>query len=160
MPVAQNSKGFSMAELMVVVGILAVVAVIAAPNIIKWRSNAKLRGAVQNLRGELQAAKASAARESCWVVVEFFGDRYRVFVDNGAGAGGNKNNNVLDGSERIIRERQLPAGVSIEPSAFTKTHFNPRGTTGAAGTLALVNKRGDRKKLIISGMGRIRIEDG
>ena len=156
--ITRNSNGVTFFELMVVIGILAIIAVAAVPNIISWRGNVNLRGAVDNLKGELQAAKASAAREGSWVVIEFFSDRYHVFVDNGVGAGGLKNDGILNGDEKISRQRKLPSGVNIESSAFTKTHFNPRGTTGAAGTVTLANSRGDQKKLIISPMGRIRIE--
>ena len=158
--ITRYSKGVTFFELMVVIGILAVIAVVAVPSIMSWRSNVKLRGAVDNLKSELQAAKASAAREGSWVVIEFFSDRYQVFVDNGIGAGGVKNDGLLNGDEKIIRQRKLPSGVNIESSAFTKTHFNPRGTTGAAGTVTLANAIGDQKKLIISPMGRIRIENG
>ena len=158
--ITRNSKGVTFFELMIVIGILAVIAVAAVPSIMSWRGNVKLRGAVDNLKGELLAAKASAAREGSWVVIEFFTDRYQVFVDNGTGTGGLKNDGILNGDEKIIRHRKLPPGVHIESSAFTKTHFNPRGTTGAAGTVTLANSKGDQKKLIISPMGRIRIEDG
>lgn len=160
MNIRQNSKGVTFTELIVVIGILAVISVAAVPNILSWRGNAKLRGAADNLKGELQAAKASAAREGSWVVIEFFNDRYQVFVDNGIGSSGLKNDGVMNGDEKITRQRKLPSGVTIEPSAFTKTHFNSRGRTGAAGTVILENSRGDRRKVIISAMGRIRMEDG
>jgi prepilin-type N-terminal cleavage/methylation domain-containing protein len=160
MKIASDKKAMTFTELMVVIAILAVIGVAATPSILSWRGNVKLRSAADNLKGDLLAAKASAARESSWVVIEFFGDRYRVFVDNGTGTGGAKNDGLLNGSEAVIRQRKLPSGVSIEPSAFTKTHFNARGTTGAAGTVTLVNSRGDRKMLIISPMGRIREQDG
>lgn len=158
--IAPDTKGFTFTELMVVIAILAVIAVAATPSVLSWRGNVKLRGAADNLKGDLQVAKASAARESSWVVIKFFSDRYQVFVDNGTGTGGAKNDGFLNGSETVIRQRKLPSGVSIEPSAFTKTHFNSRGTTGAAGTVTLANSRGKRKMLIISPMGRIRVQDG
>lgn len=156
----RSQSGISLLEVMVVLGILAVTAVVLTPGFFSWHKKARLRGAADNLKGVLHAAKARAARESCWVVIEFFNNHYRVFVDNGAGGSGIKNNGVLDGSERIVEQRQLPADLRIEPSGFTRTHFNPRGTTGSAGTIHLVNAHGHRKKLIISPMGRIRMEDG
>ncbi len=158
MKIGRNPKGFTLFELLVVIAILAITALIAIPNFIGWRSKAKLRGAADNLKGELQGAKASAARESSWVVIEFFQGSYRIFVDNGAG-GGNRNNRILDGSERILRQRDLPAGVQIESSPET-TFFNPRGRTGAAGTIVLLNNAGARLNLIIGPMGTIRIEEG
>lgn len=160
MKIAPDRKGLTFTELMVVIAILAVIAAAAAPGILNWRSNVKLRGAADNLKGDLQAAKTSAARESSWIVIEFFGDRYQVFVDNGTGTGGSKNDGFLNGTETVIHQRVLPSGISIVPGGFTKTHFNARGTTGAAGTVTLANSRGKRKMLIISPMGRIRVQDG
>jgi len=108
----------------------------------------------------LQNAKASAARESARVVLEFVNNRMQVFVDDGAGPTGIKNNSIRDGSERIIRDRELPAAVTVISSTFIKTHFNPRGTSGAAGTFILEHANGTRMNVIISPMGRIRIENG
>jgi type IV fimbrial biogenesis protein FimT len=160
MKISPDRNGLTLIELMVVLAILAVLAVAVAPNFLSWRGNVNLRGAADNLKGDLQAAKAGAARVSSWVVIEFFSDRYRVFVDNGTGTGGMKNDGFLNGTETVIRQRKLPPGIAIEPGTFTKTHFNARGTTGAAGTITLANTRGKRKMLIISPMGRIRMQDG
>lgn len=158
MQIARNSRGFTLIELLVVIGILALVAILAAPNLMDWRARAKLRGAANNLKGELQGAKHSAARESSWVVIEFFQNSYRVFADNGAG-GGVRNNRVLDGTERILRQRDLPPGVQIESGPAT-SFFNPRGRTGAAATIVLLSNGGARLSLVISPMGGIRIKDG
>lgn len=160
MQISRNAKGITIIELLVVIGILAIIAVFAAPNFLSWRSNMSLRGAVNNIKGDLQNAKSSAARESARVVLEFVNNRMRIFVDDGAGPTGVKNNSIRDGSERIIRERELPVSVTVISSTFVKTHFNPRGTSGAAGTFILEHANGARMNVIVSPMGRIRIENG
>lgn len=147
----KKMRGFSTLELLVVIAIIAVVSVIVAPNIISWRSSAKLRGAAGNLKGDLELSKARAVRERSPVTVTFMATNYRVnFTDK-------------NGNTRTLRHRQLPAGVRVDLSntAFgamgDKTRFNERGFP-VAGSAVLVNTKGEQKKIVVSRLGRIRIE--
>jgi len=67
----KTQKGFSIFELLAVIGIIAILASIAIPNMISWRNDAKLRSASNIIRGDLQSAKARALRENAIVVVIF-----------------------------------------------------------------------------------------
>jgi prepilin-type N-terminal cleavage/methylation domain-containing protein len=49
----KKQNGFTIYELLTVIGIIAVLAIIATPNMISWRSEIKLRGASNNLRADL-----------------------------------------------------------------------------------------------------------
>jgi type II secretion system protein H len=146
-----KKDGFSLFELLVVLAIIAVVSTIAAPHVISWRSSAKLRGAADNVRGDLQMSKVRAVRERTPVTVTFTATNYRVtFTDK-------------DGNDRILRDRQLPAGVRVDlaNTGFgfmgDETQFNGRGLP-VAGSAVLVNTKGEQKTIIVSSLGRIRIE--
>lgn len=147
----KKTDGFSLLELMVVLAVVAVVSAIVAPNIINWRSNAHLRGAAGNLKGDLELSKSKAIRERIPVTVTFAATHYRVtFTDK-------------DGNEKTVRHRKLPGGVRVDLDStnFTtlgdKTEFNARGLP-QGGSAVLVNKKGQQKKIIVSPLGRIRIE--
>lgn len=56
-PLPRNSAGFTMIELAVVVGIIVVMAAIALPNIGKFVKQSKVRGATQEVAGEIQTAR-------------------------------------------------------------------------------------------------------
>jgi type II secretion system protein H len=151
MVMMHKKNGFSLYELLVVVAIIAVVSTIVAPPIMSWRSSAKLRGAADNIRGDLEMSKARAVRERAPVTVTFTETNYRVtFTDR-------------DGNDRTLRDRQLPAGVRIDlgSTAFgpmgDETQFNSRGLP-IAGSAVLVNTKGEQKTIIVSTLGRIRIE--
>jgi type IV fimbrial biogenesis protein FimT len=124
----KKPNGFTVYELLTVIAIIAVLTAIATPNIISWRTEAKLRGALNNLRADLQMAKLRALREKAIVAVVFTADGYTIFLDNGANPG----DWSLDADESILRNRQLPAGVTIVlPTTFddpnNRTRFNGRG---------------------------------
>ena len=146
-----KKDGFSLYELLVVVAIIAVVSTIVAPPIMSWRNSAKLRGAADNMRGDLEMSKTRAVRERMPVTVTFAETNYRItFTDR-------------EGNDRTLRDRQLPAGVRIDlgSTAFgsmgDETRFNSRGLP-IAGSAVLVNAKGEQKTIIVSTLGRIRIE--
>jgi prepilin-type N-terminal cleavage/methylation domain-containing protein len=159
----KKQNGFTMYELLVVIGIIAILATIAAPNIISWRAEAKLRGSLNNLRADLQMAKLRALREKAIVAVVFTANDYTIFLDNGANAG----DWSLDADESLLKKRQLPAGVTIAlPTSFdspnNRTRFNGRGfpdpatlTGGLTGTVMLENSRGSQMQITMNRLGRI-----
>ena len=153
----KKSRGFSILELLVVLAVIAVVSAIVTPNFISWRNNAKMRGAVDNLMGDLEMAKIRAVKENNFVAVMFNPTGYRVFVDKA-------NFWVQDTDERLVRVRQLPAGVTFDLGhpdwSFTsnRTRFNSRGRANIAGTAVIVNREGHQRDVIVSTLGRIRVE--
>lgn len=55
-----STSGFSLIELMVVVGIIMLLAAVMAPAIANWARNYQIRGATQNLAGDIQTARNRA----------------------------------------------------------------------------------------------------
>lgn len=162
----KKQNGFTIYELLTVIGIIAVLAIIAAPNMISWRGELKLRGASNNLKADLQMAKLRAWREMTVVAVVFNANGYNIFIDNGAG--GNAGNWNLDADETVIRNRQLPAGVRIAlPTTFdspnNRTRFDGRGlpdtatlsNEGLTGAVTLQNSKGNQMLVTINRLGRI-----
>ena len=160
----KKENGFTIYELLTVIGIMAILAAIAIPNMISWRSEAKLRGASNTLRGDLQMAKLRALREKAIVALVFTANGYTIFLDNGVSAGDWN----LDADELLLRNRQLPAGVTIAlPTSLdppnNRTRFNGRGFPdpatltggGLTGTVTLQNLRGSQMQLTINRLGRI-----
>jgi prepilin-type N-terminal cleavage/methylation domain-containing protein len=151
MRIINKKDGFSLFELLTVIAIIAVVSAIVAPHIISWRNSAKLRGAADNVKGDLEMSKARAVRERSPVKVTFTATNYQVtFTDK-------------DGNARTLRDRQLPGGVRVDLGSTSfgamddETQFNGRGLP-VAGSAVLVNTKGEQKKIIVSTLGRIRIE--
>ena len=60
----RNKAGFSMLELMVVIGIIAILSAIVTPNLIGWYQHQGLRSAVVELQSNLQLAKLAAVKQN------------------------------------------------------------------------------------------------
>jgi type IV fimbrial biogenesis protein FimT len=142
----RNNKGFTVIELLTVIGIIAVMASIAVPNFIRWRNNSQLSRATQNLYSNFQSAKSQAARSNtlCSITFDTVAGNYTVFVDDDQDL-------TLDAGEQVIRTvnwSEYP-GVTVNVLAFANPAngiaFAPNGfcldNTGslAAGSVSLGN---------------------
>jgi type IV fimbrial biogenesis protein FimT len=163
----RSNTGFSLMELMIVIAIIAIAATVAIPNMIGSRGDAQFRGATDNLVGDLSLAKWNAVRENGWVVIRFESDGYQLFSDNGVG--GNNGNWTLDGDERLIRSRQLPAGVTVDLGSTDFngtlcggnpcTRFNERGLLDptCTGSAVLNSAKGEARQVNINRLGRVNV---
>jgi prepilin-type N-terminal cleavage/methylation domain-containing protein len=155
--ILHRDSGFSLLEVMVVMAIMLIIASISMPPFLRWRTDAQLRGAASNLRGDLELAKLRAVRENSFVAVLFNANDYIIFVDNGASAG----DWVEDADEIQIRNGQLPEGVYIVvPTALAddRTRFDGRGTAENSGTIIVQNIRGKQKQISINRLGIINLQ--
>ena len=164
MTMIRSSRGLTLFEMMVVIGILAIVAAIVTPNIMNWRRGVQLRGAANNLKGDLELAKTNAIRENNYVAIMFRDTlRYDIFVDDGAGNDGIPDNWIRDGEERLLRSREMPPGVTIDFANTSygalgkKTRFTGRGHC-TAGSTFLQNEKNDRIRVILNRLGQITLE--
>jgi type IV fimbrial biogenesis protein FimT len=69
--IMRKYSGFSLLEVLLVMAIIFIIASIAMPPFLRWRTDAQLRGAASNLRGDLEFAKLRAVRENSFVAVLF-----------------------------------------------------------------------------------------
>jgi prepilin-type N-terminal cleavage/methylation domain-containing protein len=148
----KNKYGFTLFELMVVIAIILIVAAIAFPSFIGWRDKAKLRDAVSQLRGDFEMARLNAIKENEFVAVLFNSDAYTVFVDDGGGDSLKAGNWLIDGSEKIISNRQLPSGVTIDLTdgnmfSNNRTRFNARGRITNLGAIRVIAASGNEKTI-------------
>lgn len=150
----RSGRGFSLLEIMIVLLILATAAATVFPNLISWRVGLRLQGAINELLGNLQSAKALAAKHNTTVSVQFAPaeNRYQIsYVDS-------------DGQIVTLKQEALAPEIRIDtshPDYSLTNHrmaFTARG--GATpGTLVVSSLSKKCRKIIISSMGKIRTEN-
>jgi prepilin-type N-terminal cleavage/methylation domain-containing protein len=126
----RKTSGFTALEMATTLAIVAILATFLLPPYLHWLRSYRLSGAVNNLICDVEMAKIRAIRENDFVAIQFQPTSYTMFLDNGEG-GGTAGDWLQNGSEELVRYREMPAGVSIDTSAMTlannRVRFNGRG---------------------------------
>ena len=109
----RKERGFSLVELITVIALLAILAAIAVPGYISWRSNSQLRRAALDVYSSLQKTKSEAVKRNILCAVTFSSSNFMAYVDNNG-------NLAYDAGEQIINT--IPwsryAGVSWVSTTF------------------------------------------
>ena len=113
----RSDRGFSIVEMVIVVAIVGVLAAVAFPNIAQYTKNYRIRGAAQEVAGELQSARSKAIMTNTNSGVSFVivdRDSYR-FVQEDL---------LATQPERLSPLKHLPQGVQFVVSS-TVTNRGP-----------------------------------
>lgn len=124
--IADKPGGFTAVEVLIVIGILIALAAVAIPNLSSWASNQRLKSAARDLFTHFQHARLEAVKRNSNIALNFYPDvgesrgSYIVFVDNGAGSGGNSGNRLRDGSEELLKYIEMSRDINLETTTFAE----------------------------------------
>ncbi|UCH20300.1 MAG: GspH/FimT family protein [Deltaproteobacteria bacterium] len=161
----RNESAFTLAELIVAISIIAILASITIGGFILWLPKYKLNSAANELQATIQAARLQAVKENARVVIlldpnadgDLEGD-YIAFVDDETGGGSEWTREPA--SEPLVKRGQLPEGVSFTNTTFAnnRLRYNSRGLLdGINGSINLKNSRNATKRITVYVSGNSRV---
>lgn len=146
----KKCDGFTLIELMVAMGVIAILASIATPNVISWMGNAKVSSASRQVLSSIQDARVHSIRVNATTEVEFSetGDSYITRKWN------------PESEEWSVQTYTLPAGLQVAAAFGTSGRllsYNGRGLPISKGSATLSNDSGRDIKISVSFNGSSRI---
>jgi type IV fimbrial biogenesis protein FimT len=143
-------KGFTVLELMTVIGIMAIMAAIGVPNYLSYIPKARLNGAARMVMEDLMKARMQAIKSNASTKI-FFINNHEYKICNDADGNGTVDLNEGDVILRNIQDEYPGINLyySINPA------FSPRGT--ASSTTIRLRNNTDCTHITINIAGQIKI---
>lgn len=149
-----DSAGFTIAELIVWLGVFAILSAIAIPQYIAFQPGLRLNGAAREILSQLMWARSKAVEQSNNFVVSFPSNHTLLILDD------KNNNGIADFGEST---RSVDIQNDYSDTTFEKGGgqpdpvFYPRGTAAGATILRITNSSGSRT-VSVSATGVVKID--
>ncbi len=143
----RSERGFTVMELMVVVGLMAIISAIAMPSFVSWLPSYRLSAGARQVAADLQLARMKAISQNTTYRLNILtgGTQYQLEKDAGF---------TLESGPFT-----LPPGITASPTGAT-SEFQSRGTASATDDITLTNDGGTTvRHVCIKTVGRVHIEN-
>jgi type IV fimbrial biogenesis protein FimT len=172
MSVARHESGFTLIELMVTLAVMAILAVVAAPNMQAFLDKNRVVGAAEAIYAQMQAARSEAVKQSADMVVVFSsGTAWCAGFSRATGTpcdctaavdAGDACAVLADGVNPVLKVVSSTAfsGVTLAGGAPAQVTFNGvRGTvpTTETGVIQVESGLGRQMQVQVNAIGRVRL---
>ena len=145
----RDARGFTLIEMIIVIAVMGILSAIAVPGFGAWLDDQRLNNAANMIRGDLNRAKITAAKNKRQYRVLFGTSGYELQEGDKRSASTTWTGNILNRSFADY------PGVTVK-SVSTHPVFNPRGTVDSAVTITLENIGGNEQTIEVSYAGRVK----
>jgi len=153
-----NNKGVTLIELIVVFVIIAIGAVLLAPNIGAWLPNYRLKSTTRDIVSTVRTAQMKAVSINLEYRTYFNAGEGKYWIERGNQSSGSTNWVGTTASDNAARDGALNAlssGVTISFTGFIE--FNPDSTCNAA-TITVTNSKGKQSTItLVTSTGRVNV---
>ena len=135
----RKDSGFTLIELMVVIGIVAILCAIAIPNFFNWLPKHRVGSAARAVMSAMEFARSNAIKTNADVTVNFIFGSDSLTVTNSGGT---------------LRTRQMPGDVDLKDGVVdplgNSVTFNGHGFSSDPGKVTVENTKDDTLSRIIN----------
>ena len=140
-----SDRGFTVIELLSVIGIMLIITAIATPSFYYWLPKYRLSAGARQVAADFQLARMKAISQNTTYRLNFInGTQYQFERDAGF---------TLESGPFT-----LPDGITASPTGATSV-FQSRGTASATDDITLSNDDGLTMHICVKTVGRIHLED-
>jgi prepilin-type N-terminal cleavage/methylation domain-containing protein len=146
-----GQRGFGLTELIVVLGLIALLAIVSVPNLLRYWQTSTLGAAADEFAGVLSRARALAVTQNNTVCVQVTGTSVRLLTGGCAGTVWTGTGTNAAGVITLANSMQISGGPTV---VFTGTG----GATALANFTVTNPKNGNTRGVAVATTGRVTIQ--
>ena len=153
-----NKKAFTLVELCVVIAIIGIIALIAAPNMVTGLPKYRIKRAARDITSKIRAARSEAIKTASNISIEFDTTNNRYRIDGEWYPDGNLSDNYGSGVSFGVGNSGETDECTFLPDDDDSITFNSRGISNNAGEIYLTNNQNAAYRIRINTAGNIQLQ--